>query len=322
MKKSTKKLVKAAMVTSSAYAAAGLIMNKLVLTDTSMAIKTKMRLKELKNNPPDPNSQKEILNAEADKWFKESDIKHVVIENHENKRIHSFVYENPKKSNKWVICVHGYTSLPERMASHGKIFADMGFNVLFPAMRGHGVSEYKKISMGWLDRLDIIDWINYLLELDPWCEIVLVGVSMGGATVMMTIGEDLPGNVKCCIADCGYSSVWDEFSNEMKASYKLPAFPILNAANDVSRVVGGYSFKEASSIEQLKKAKTPTLFIHGEKDTFVPYRMLDLNYNAAACEKEKLSIPDAEHAESHLIHPEIYWPAVTNFISKYMVLPE
>jgi hypothetical protein len=46
--------------------------------------------------------------------------------------------------------------------------------------------------------------------------------------------------------------------------------------------------------------------------------MLDLNYNAAACEKEKVSIPDAEHAEAHLVHPELYWDSVFNFVEKYI----
>ena len=83
-------------------------------------------------------------------------------------------------------------------------------------------------------------------------------------------------------------------------------------------IVNGYGFKEASCINQLKKSVTPTIFIHVEEDLFVPYRMMDLNYNAAACEKEKLSIPDAEHAEAHLVHPDLYWSNTFRFIDKYV----
>ena len=172
--------------------------------------------------------------------------------------------------------------------------------------------------MGWLDRLDICDWINYLIDTNENPQIVLHGVSMGAATVMMTTGEDLPPNVKCAVADCGYSSVWDEFKNEMKETYHVPAFPVLYAGNLATKVISGFGFKEASCVEQLKKSKTPTIFLHGEKDLFVPYRMLDLNYNAAACEKEKVSIPDAEHAEAHLVHPELYWKSTFNFVEKYI----
>ena len=40
---------------------------------------------------------------------------------------------------------------------------------------------------------------------------------MGAATTMMTAGEDTPDQVKCFVEDCGYASVWDIFSNELKA---------------------------------------------------------------------------------------------------------
>ena len=77
---------------------------------------------------------------------------------------------------------------------------------------------------------------------------------MGGATVMMAAGEDLPDNVKCIVEDCGYSSVWDEFRLQLKNVFGLPTFPLLNAASLMSKTRAGYSFKEASSVKQLQKA--------------------------------------------------------------------
>ena len=58
--------------------------------------------------------------------------------------------------------------------------------------------------------------IQQILKKDPNAEIALFGVSMGGATVMMTSGEDLPSNVKVIIEDCGYSTVMDEFTYQLK----------------------------------------------------------------------------------------------------------
>ncbi len=40
--------------------------------------------------------------------------------------------------------------------------------------------------MGWHDRKDVLIWIQQILKKDPNAEIALFGVSMGGATVMMT----------------------------------------------------------------------------------------------------------------------------------------
>lgn len=33
--------------------------------------------------------------------------------------------------------------------------------------------------------------------------------------------------VKCFVEDCGYTSVWDEFSHELKSSFFLPPFPLM-----------------------------------------------------------------------------------------------
>ena len=63
---------------------------------------------------------------------------------------------------------------------------------------------------------------------------------------------------------------------------------------------------------------SPMLFIHGEEDDFVPYRMLDQVYDACPTEKEKLSVPDAIHARSCCYHPEMYWPTIKRFIDKYV----
>ncbi len=311
MKKSTKLL----LGTAGAFTGIGVVMNACVLTKLSVKFKELMNKDEVK----DPTLQRNILEAEGDAWVDTKDYEHISIKNRNDKSIHGLVVKQTEPSDKWLICIHGYTSSPKGMGSYGLHYFEKGYNILFPALRGHDISEQQHISMGWLDRLDIVDWIQYLINIyGADIQIVLHGVSMGAATTMMTTGEHLPFNVKCAVADCGYSSVWDEFKNELKHTYHLGAFPTLYAASFVSKAFGGYGFKEASCIKQLEKSKTPTLFIHGEKDEFVPYRMIDLNYNAAACEKEKLSIPDAEHAESHLVHPEIYWPEVWKFIDKYV----
>ena len=314
MKKSAKVLLGSAGI----FTAIGVGMNACVLTRLSKTISNKKCELEEKKNPTDPNSAVALLEAEGDAWLDQQNYDHIVIKNAKNKPIHAYVVKAEEPTDKWVICVHGYTSEPRRMGSYALHHHKRGYNVLLPALRGHNVSEHHNITMGWLDRLDMLDWIGYLIKTYGDISIVLHGVSMGAATVMMTTGEKLPENVKCCVADCGYSSVWDEFQNEIKETYHMAPLPVLIPSTVVSKIVNGYGFKEASCVNQLKKSVTPTIFIHGEEDLFVPYRMMDLNYNAAACEKEKLSIPDAEHAEAHLVHPDLYWSNTFRFIDKYV----
>ena len=44
-----------------------------------------------------------------------------------------------------------------------KHFYEMGYNVVLPYLRAHGKSEHSHCTMGWLERLDVIDWINFIV---------------------------------------------------------------------------------------------------------------------------------------------------------------
>ena len=271
------------------------------------------------------NYSKDIIYAEyndenlndAQKWLEEkSNYSDKYIESYDKLQLHSYVVT--QNSNKWAIVVHGYGGSGKLMSDKSKYFYDMGYNVLIPDLRGHGKSEGDYIGMGWKDRLDIISWINFIIKENPNAEIVLHGTSMGAATVLMTSGENLPSNVKAIVADCAYTSAWDEFSYQLETYLKVPSSYILNVTNMVTKLKAGYSLKEASALESVKKATVPILFIHGDKDKFVPYSMMDKLYDATSSPKEKLTIDGGEHANSDLVSPFLYWLTLEDFLNQYV----
>ena len=271
------------------------------------------------------NYSKDIIYAEyndknlndAQRWLEEkSNYSDKYIESYDKLQLHSYVVS--QNSNKWAIVVHGYGGSGKLMSDKSKYFYDMGYNVLIPDLRGHGKSEGDYIGMGWKDRLDIISWINFIIKENPNAEIVLHGTSMGAATVLMTSGENLPSNVKAIVADCAYTSAWDEFSYQLETYLKVPSYYILNVTNMVTKLKAGYSLKEASALECVKKATVPILYIHGDKDKFVPYSMMDKLYDATNSPKEKLTIEGGEHANSDLVSPFLYWLTVEDFLNQYV----
>ena len=134
----------------------------------------------------------------------------------------------------------------------------------------------------------------------------------------MSSGEDLPSNVKCIISDCAYTSAYDVFGYELNTYLNTPSFPVVDFTNLVTMLRAGYSLKDASAIEQVKKSKTPTLFIHGDSDKIVPSYMMDELYDAATCEKEKLLVKDGEHAGSDLADFNAYWDSIKSFLKKHI----
>ena len=257
----------------------------------------------------------------ASQWF-EQEKQTIVLERADgSERVGNFFAND---GHSYAIVFHGYYGNSAQMAGYANMFYDLGMSVLAPDALAHGESEGEYIGMGWLERGDVLAWIHSIEERDPEAQIMLFGVSMGGATVMMASGEDrLPDSVKCSVEDCGYSSVMDEFSVQIEQTFHLPKFPLLYSANLICRIRAGYWFGEASAVEQLKKAEVPMLFIHGEEDTFVPYEMLDQAYEACASPiKEKLTIPGAAHGVAAAVDPATYWTAIEQFVSRFMTVEE
>ena len=257
---------------------------------------------------------------ENGRWIvKNSEDRYIISE--DNLRLHGHLAENPEAGNKYAIICHGYSGKATAMSPYAKALYDMGFSVLCPNSRAHGKSEGTVTGMGYLERRDIILWIKEIVRINPEAEILLFGVSMGGATVLFTSGEsDLSENVKAVVSDCAFTRVYEQFGSVIRGFLPfMPDFPIVDSASVVCEIRGGYSFRDASCVEAVKRSSTPTLFIHGSADTFVPFYMLDILYGNAACEKEKLVIEGAGHADSRETDPELYLSTVQNFINKYFI---
>lgn len=221
------------------------------------------------------------------------------------------------------IVVHGYKDTAIKFLYLGRMYhRDLGFNILMPDLSAHGQSDGDAIQMGWKDRTDVMQWMNVAKKLfdnkQDSTQMLVHGVSMGAATTMCVSGEYLPAYVKCFVEDCGYTSVWDEFEGQLEEQFGLPAFPFMWTTSALCKVRYGWSFGEASPLNQVKKCHRPMFFIHGSSDTFVPTRMVYPLYKAKPEPKELWIVKGAEHARSYTEHTAEYTARVKAFAERYM----
>lgn len=220
-----------------------------------------------------------------------------------------------KGSHKTAVLLHGYRGEGRERMVDGRFYYENGFNLFLPDLRSHGSSGGAYIGMGCGDRGDIPAWLALLEERYGPAAFVLDGVSMGAATVLSLSGDsDLPSSVKALVANCAFTSVYEEFDHVLRRLPRLIRRPLLLFSGLWSRLLAGYSFRRETPVEQAARASCPILFLHGEEDTFVPYSMMERLYAAYGGEKTMVSVPDATHALSFITHRDLCERALAEFL--------
>lgn len=261
-----------------------------------------------------------FLESWVDSLRKEDALKDTFVFNPHGIQLHALYAAAPQPTPQTAVIVHGYTDNAIRMLMIGYLYnRDLGYNILLPDLQHQGESEGSAVQMGWKDRFDVLQWMNIANRIfGDSTQMVVHGISMGGATTMMVSGEPQPYFVKCFVEDCGYTSVWDEFSHELESSFGLPPFPLMYTTDWLCRMKYGWGFKEASSLNQVAKCRLPMFFIHGDKDKYVPTWMVYPLYEAKPEPKELWIVPGAAHAVSYLENKQEYTGRVRDFVERYI----
>ena len=235
----------------------------------------------------------------------------------DGRRLVATHYSPADPGKKWAILVHGYGRDQRYAGDYAEVYLEHGYQVLTPDLCASGETEGQYITMGVKESAEIAVWAAKIKETDPDAEIVLHGVSMGAATVMMAAArDDIPGIV-AVIEDCGYTSAYEMFSNQLGVIFGLPEFPIMNCVDIVSGLKTGAKVSDAAPIRSVKQIKVPVLFIHGDADKLIPPEMMEQLYSACVAKKEKFTVAGAGHGDSMKTDSEKYWTSIFEFLSQY-----
>ena len=221
------------------------------------------------------------------------------------------------KSAPTEILSHGYKGSSERDMCGGvhRCFA-IGHNALIVDHRASGESEGRIITFGAKESLDLLTWVDYVINnIDKDARIILTGISMGAATVMIASSLELPENVVGILADCGYSST-EAIIKKVMRDMSLPAGLLYPFARLGARVLGGFEPDSPSPIKAMESCKLPIIFFHGDTDDFVPHYMSEENFAACASDRKRLVItPGAGHGLCFPVDMESYISELRDFFS-------
>lgn len=265
----------------------------------------------------DPYYKHRLECIEGCKFFEETDKKEVSIESFDGLRLQGYLFAPEIPYDRTIICVHGYRSnAAKEYGSRLKFLLDNSMNILLVDDRAHGKSEGKYIGFSNLDSRDVLSWCDFINDrfgIDK--KIILHGVSMGSASVLAASGdENIPSNVVGVIADCGFSSGWEEASFQLKTWLHLPKIPFQYIAGAWLKILAHYDLRDRAPIDMIPNFKGKLLIIHGDADDFVPTWMSEKIFEAATCEKKLVLIKGAIHANSYAQDKETYQREFLEFL--------
>ena len=188
------------------------------------------------------------------------------------------VYVVDANSDKWAVLIHGNMMNGKQMYSAvGSMYTEQGYNVIAPDLRGFGDSD-GSVAMGYLESLDVYDWIKdlnhnwqskYGVNVAPET-IVVHGISLGGATTLqLATNPDIASasgkepytynltqlNVKGFVDDCGYTSM----------SGIITGMLSIGDSAQMSTILSSLGISEIDFMSELKK-QAEKLDISGLKD--------------------------------------------------------
>jgi len=225
--------------------------------------------------------------------------------------------------------VHGITWTRYGMAKYMRPFIERGWSVAAFDLAGHGESAAPRRfhpSYGFYEKFDVEAGVAALRKVVPEAPLYgLFGESLGAASVLEyapLAGREPARQVDFIVADCPFSSAWDELLSQYRG-YHIPnfiAWPSAQLTRLIERLARGFDMVRASPARAVRQTDLPILFAHGMDDNYVPtimsVRMASARLAGNIGSTELVLIPGAKHAAGILTDKERWLAAVLPFIDR------
>ncbi len=223
----------------------------------------------------------------------------------------------PAPSGKAVLISHGYTDNRFGALKYAKLYLDLGFDVIVYDLRGHGENERTFCTYSVREGRDLDVLVRDCRERYPfWTCLGLHGESLGAASSVACL--KYAPSVDFVVSDCGFAEIESVMRGGLKGMHLPPC--LVSPASLWAKGLYGFSYREMRPVDSLKGNRVPVLFLHGEKDTFIPPDHSRRMKEADAGYSEMYLIPGAGHAASVLTDPEAYREHVTGFLTRVGIL--
>jgi len=243
----------------------------------------------------------------------------------------------PDPNGSWVLLFHGVADNRVGVIGQSELLLRAGYSVIMMDARGHGASEGRIATYGWLERNDtraVIDALDaHFMQRcaalqwhgpgGPVCapsHIFVLGESMGAGIALQSGAAD--PRIEAVVAEAS-------FANLREAAYDYAGFrkypwlgktllaPFSWTLLYRGEKLTGFPLAEISPIKAVAERPFPVLLICDQQDEALPCRHTQMIYDAARGPKRLWVVPGAYHTAALGFHPEEFRQRVLSFFASY-----
>ena len=240
----------------------------------------------------------------------------IEIKSFDNLTLRGRYYPSENNDAPTLIFIHGFTSHAERESAFpGLFYLSLGFNVLIPYQRAHGLSEGNFITLGALESKDMEDWIAKVNEITPKSKIVLHGLSMGGGIALDLINKEL-NNVVGIISDAPSLSIEGFFNNVCKEVFKDKGEKVAKCAIKRFNKLFNVDINNFNRVNNMKSAKYPLLLTAGSMEGFD--EIFSYMKEISKTKVDILILKGCNHGNGMYKQTKAYHSAINKFVKKVL----
>ena len=205
---------------------------------------------------------------------------------------------------------HGIRSDRRSMIPRAEFLHQIGYSVLLIDFQAHGESQGSYITAGALESRDVEAAITFLHNTVPNEPIRVIGVSMGGASIILA---NQPLGVQAIVLESVYPTIEEALNNRLhmfvgNLSHILTPLFLMQM-----KFRTGITTSELHPIDHVAELQAPVLIMQGTDDQRTTLEESKRLFLAAQEPKEFWAIQGAGHVDLYSFEPQRYRDRITAF---------
>ena len=223
----------------------------------------------------------------------------------------------PGQSDKGgILLMHGIGANRLQMLERARFLNKYGYSVLLFDFQGHGESQGKQVTFGYLESFDANTAFDFLKNKLINKTIGVIGVSLGGAAALL--GNVVNGNADALVLESVYPTIEEAVANRLImrlggiGEYLVPLLTLQLKPRL------GFSAKELRPIEKIAQTKGAVFIINGSADKHTTLSEAKRLHDNAHQPKEFWAVEGAAHIDIYKYKGQEYKNRILSFFEGHL----